>query len=82
MRALTAGCGRPQYECGKVCLSLLNTWAGRNSEVWDSTSSSILQARPLAGVFGGGVLGFLEDPIPSCTGALPLCCARLCGWND
>lgn len=43
MGLLTAGVGRAQYECGKVCLSLLNTWAGRNSEVWDSTSSTILQ---------------------------------------
>ncbi|KAK3009201.1 hypothetical protein RJ639_013244 [Escallonia herrerae] len=31
------------YEEGKVCLSLLNTWTGRGNEVWDSTSSSILQ---------------------------------------
>ncbi|KAJ8765002.1 hypothetical protein K2173_010474 [Erythroxylum novogranatense] len=31
------------YEEGKVCLSLLNTWTGRGNEVWDPTSSSILQ---------------------------------------
>lgn len=31
------------YEEGKVCLSLLNTWTGRGNEVWDSSSSSILQ---------------------------------------
>ena len=31
-----------------MCLSLLNTWAGRNSEVWDPASSTILQVRPLA----------------------------------
>ncbi|XP_043708711.1 probable ubiquitin-conjugating enzyme E2 23 [Telopea speciosissima] len=31
------------YEDGKVCLSLLNTWAGRGNEVWDPSSSSILQ---------------------------------------
>ncbi|XP_042480738.1 probable ubiquitin-conjugating enzyme E2 23 [Macadamia integrifolia] len=31
------------YEDGKVCLSLLNTWAGRGNEVWDQSSSSILQ---------------------------------------
>jgi hypothetical protein len=37
-----------QYECGKVCLSLLNTWAGRNSEVWDASCSTLLQVRPLA----------------------------------
>ncbi|PWA61009.1 ubiquitin-conjugating enzyme 23 [Artemisia annua] len=31
------------YEEGKVCLSLLNTWAGRGNEVWDPSSSTILQ---------------------------------------
>ncbi|XP_059070618.1 probable ubiquitin-conjugating enzyme E2 23 [Cryptomeria japonica] len=31
------------YETGKVCLSLLNTWIGRGNEIWDPTSSSILQ---------------------------------------
>ncbi|KAF5745346.1 ubiquitin-conjugating enzyme E2 23 isoform X2 [Tripterygium wilfordii] len=31
------------YEEGKVCLSLLNTWTGKGNEVWDPTSSSILQ---------------------------------------
>lgn len=31
------------YVDGKVCLSLLNTWTGRGNEVWDSSSSSILQ---------------------------------------
>lgn len=31
------------YEEGKVCLSLLNTWTGRGNEVWDSSTSSILQ---------------------------------------
>ncbi|CAA7403507.1 unnamed protein product [Spirodela intermedia] len=31
------------YEEGKVCLSILNTWAGRGNEVWDQSSSSILQ---------------------------------------
>ncbi|KAL5706418.1 (E3-independent) E2 ubiquitin-conjugating enzyme [Ranunculus cassubicifolius] len=31
------------YEEGKVCLSLLNTWSGRGNEVWDPSSSSILQ---------------------------------------
>lgn len=31
------------YENGKVCLSLLNTWSGRGTEVWDSQESSILQ---------------------------------------
>ncbi|KAH6813276.1 ubiquitin-conjugating enzyme 23 [Perilla frutescens var. frutescens] len=31
------------YEEGKVCLSLLNTWTGRGNEVWDHSTSSILQ---------------------------------------
>ncbi|KAJ7538473.1 hypothetical protein O6H91_11G049400 [Diphasiastrum complanatum] len=31
------------YENGKVCLSLLNTWAGKGLEVWNPASSSILQ---------------------------------------
>lgn len=31
------------YESGKVCLSLLNTWAGTGSEVWNPESSTILQ---------------------------------------
>ncbi|KAL0321242.1 UNVERIFIED_CONTAM: putative ubiquitin-conjugating enzyme E2 24 [Sesamum radiatum] len=31
------------YESGKVCLSLLNTWAGSQSEVWNPGSSTILQ---------------------------------------
>ncbi|RYR36018.1 hypothetical protein Ahy_A10g051080 [Arachis hypogaea] len=31
------------YESGKVCLSLLNTWTGTASEVWNPASSTILQ---------------------------------------
>lgn len=31
------------YESGKVCLSLLNTWTGSESEVWNPASSTILQ---------------------------------------
>ncbi|KAI3466675.1 hypothetical protein Pfo_023338 [Paulownia fortunei] len=31
------------YESGKVCLSLLNTWTGSQSEVWNPGSSTILQ---------------------------------------
>ncbi|KAB1201055.1 putative ubiquitin-conjugating enzyme E2 24 [Morella rubra] len=31
------------YESGKVCLSLLNTWTGTGSEVWNPGSSTILQ---------------------------------------
>lgn len=31
------------YESGKVCLSLLNTWTGTGTEVWDPESSTILQ---------------------------------------
>ncbi|GAB2298676.1 hypothetical protein Dimus_032747 [Dionaea muscipula] len=31
------------YESGRVCLSLLNTWTGTGSEVWNPGSSTILQ---------------------------------------
>nr|AAC69130.1 E2, ubiquitin-conjugating enzyme, putative [Arabidopsis thaliana] len=31
------------YESGRVCLSLLNTWSGSGTEVWNAGSSSILQ---------------------------------------
>ncbi|KAF3451163.1 hypothetical protein FNV43_RR07255 [Rhamnella rubrinervis] len=31
------------YESGKVCLSLLNTWTGKGTEVWNPGSSTILQ---------------------------------------
>lgn len=31
------------YESGKVCLSLLNTWAGSETEVWSPERSTILQ---------------------------------------
>lgn len=31
------------YETGKVCLSLLNTWMGSGSEVWNPERSSLLQ---------------------------------------
>ncbi|KAI8525527.1 hypothetical protein RHMOL_Rhmol13G0237200 [Rhododendron molle] len=31
------------YESGKVCLSLLNTWTGTGTEVWNPGSSTILQ---------------------------------------
>ncbi|KAK4760225.1 hypothetical protein SAY87_023356 [Trapa incisa] len=31
------------YESGKVCLSLLNTWTGTGSEVWNPQSSTVLQ---------------------------------------
>jgi len=31
------------YECGKVCLSLLGTWAGRADERWDPARSTLLQ---------------------------------------
>lgn len=31
------------YESGKVCLSLLNTWTGSETEVWNPGSSTILQ---------------------------------------
>jgi ubiquitin-conjugating enzyme E2 O len=31
------------YENGRICLSLLNTWSGKESEKWDPAYSSILQ---------------------------------------
>ncbi|KAH9608164.1 hypothetical protein KSS87_014379 [Heliosperma pusillum] len=31
------------YESGKVCLSLLNTWNGTGTEVWNPGSSTVLQ---------------------------------------
>ncbi|CAM6099354.1 unnamed protein product [Calypogeia fissa] len=31
------------YENGKVCLSLLNTWTGKGTEIWHPSTSSILQ---------------------------------------
>ncbi|XVE51337.1 hypothetical protein DITRI_Ditri02bG0032000 [Diplodiscus trichospermus] len=31
------------YESGKVCLSLLNTWTGSDTEMWNPGSSTILQ---------------------------------------
>ncbi|XP_020591464.1 putative ubiquitin-conjugating enzyme E2 38 [Phalaenopsis equestris] len=31
------------YQCGKVCLSLLNTWPGQGCETWNSSNSTILQ---------------------------------------
>lgn len=30
-------------ESGKICLSLLNTWTGTGTEIWDPESSTILQ---------------------------------------
>jgi ubiquitin-conjugating enzyme E2 O len=35
------------YENGYVCLSLLGTWSGRDSECWNPQTSTILQARRL-----------------------------------
>lgn len=31
------------YEDGKVCVSLLGTWSGRGTEVWNPTTSTLLQ---------------------------------------
>jgi baculoviral IAP repeat-containing protein 6 len=31
------------YKCGKVCLSILNTWHGRPEEMWNPESSTLLQ---------------------------------------
>ena len=37
-------CGRNLYEEGKVCLSILGTWAGDRTESWNPARSSLLQA--------------------------------------
>lgn len=31
------------YDCGKVCLSLLNTWSGKGCEKWAPNKSTMLQ---------------------------------------
>lgn len=31
------------YNCGKVCLSLLGTWAGNGCEMWNPAQSTLLQ---------------------------------------
>lgn len=31
------------YDCGKVCLSLLNTWTGQGNERWMPKTSTMLQ---------------------------------------
>jgi ubiquitin-conjugating enzyme E2 O len=31
------------YACGKVCLSLLNTWPGSACEMWNPSTSTMLQ---------------------------------------
>ena len=31
------------YNCGKVCLSLLNTWSGSKNEMWMPKKSTMLQ---------------------------------------
>jgi len=31
------------YDCGKVCLSLLGTWDGRDGETWNESTSTLLQ---------------------------------------
>jgi len=31
------------YDCGKVCLSLLNTWTGKGNEKWMPKKSTMLQ---------------------------------------
>ena len=44
---VSAGNGRVNpnlYEEGKVCLSILGTWAGDRNESWNPSRSSLLQA--------------------------------------
>ena len=45
---LTTGYGKVRfnpnlYTCGKVCLSLLGTWAGKEGEQWNPKTSTLLQ---------------------------------------
>ena len=45
---LTTGYGKVRfnpnlYTCGKVCLSLLGTWAGKEGEKWNPKTSTLLQ---------------------------------------
>src|SRR6266853_3135727 len=42
--AFTGCCPRNLYEEGKVCLSILGTWAGDRSESWSPSRSSLLLA--------------------------------------
>ena len=39
------------YEDGKVCVSLLGTWAGRGSEVWTSKSNVLQVLVSIQGIF-------------------------------
>ena len=50
------------YEDGKVCVSLLGTWAGRGSEVWTS-KSNVLQV--LVSI-QGNALQFFDCECSSC----------------
>jgi baculoviral IAP repeat-containing protein 6 len=48
VRFLTTGYGKIRfnpnlYACGKVCLSLLGTWSGQESEKWNPKTSTFLQ---------------------------------------
>lgn len=45
------------YACGKVCLSLLNTWSGRPEEKWSPKTSSFLQV-----LISIQSLIFVDDP--------------------
>lgn len=51
------------YEDGKVCVSLLGTWAGRGSEVWTS-KSNVLQV--LVSI-QGNALQFFDGECSSCS---------------
>lgn len=59
------------YACGKVCLSLLNTWTGKKSEMWNPKESTILQvlvsiqalvlnSKPYFNEPGAGIIGNWE----------------------
>ncbi|KAF7306777.1 Isocitrate lyase [Mycena indigotica] len=44
LQRLLTICVRNLYEEGKVCLSILGTWAGDRNEIWSAARSSLLQA--------------------------------------
>jgi hypothetical protein len=70
------------YNCGKVCLSLLGTWAGDRGEQWNSDVSTMLQVR--AGLLAWLVLLVLHLPaarLPACWRGLRRCAALGCALS-
>ena len=62
VKLITTGNGKVRfnpnlYACGKVCLSLLGTWKGHESESWNENTSTILQV-----LISIQSLIFIDDP--------------------